>query len=201
MAEMQKKYTPKSFASLKGLKGISDALLESHFKLYEGYVNRTNKLTESLFALTKEGQAAGANPAFAEMTRRLGFEYNGMVLHEHYFGNLTPSAPKDPSAKFRKACEASFGGYDTWLADFRGVATMPGVGWAITFQNPTTGWLSNHWVTLHEDGNVAGFAPVLVMDAWEHAFVPDYKATERAKYVDAYFSNIDWEAAAARLKK
>ena len=77
---------------------------------------------------------------------------------------------------------------------------MPGVGWAITYQNPDNGWLSNHWVTLHEDGNPAGFKPILVMDAWEHAFVPDYKANERAKYVDAYFNNIDWAAAESRLK-
>src|SRR5262249_36648412 len=129
MTEAHKKYTPKSFAQLKGLKGISDALLEQHFKLYEGYVNRTNKLTDALSQLTREGQAAGTNPAFAEMTRRLGFEYNGMVLHEYYFGNLSPSAAKDAGAKFKKACEASFGNYEVWLADFRGVATMPGVGW------------------------------------------------------------------------
>ena len=84
----EKKYAPKPFPQLKGLKGISDAVLETHFKLYEGYVNRTNKLTETLVGLAKEGQAAGTNPVYAEMTRRLGFEYNGMVLHEYYFGNL-----------------------------------------------------------------------------------------------------------------
>jgi Fe-Mn family superoxide dismutase len=200
MAEAHKKYTPKNFPQLKGLKGISDGVLDTHFKLYEGYVNRTNKLTDALSQLTREGQAAGTNPAFAEMTRRLGFEYNGMVLHEYYFGNLSPSGPKDAGAKFKKACEASFGNYEVWLADFRGVATMPGVGWAITFQNPVTGWLSNHWVTLHEDGNVAGFTPIVVMDAWEHAFVPDYKPTERAKYVEAYFQNIEWDAIESRLK-
>ena len=62
------------------------------------------------------------------------------------------------------------------------------------------GWLSNHWITLHETNNIAGFTPIIVMDAWEHAFVPDYKANERAKYVEAYFSNIDWEVAESRLK-
>jgi superoxide dismutase, Fe-Mn family len=201
MAEISKKYTPKSFAHLKGLKGISDGLLESHFKLYEGYVNRTNKLTETLFGLAKEGQAAGSNPAYAEMTRRMGFEYNGMVLHEYYFGNLKPGGSGSaPSGKLKTALEASFESLEVWLADFRAIATMPGVGWAITYQNPENGWLSNHWVTLHEEGNPAGFKPVLVMDAWEHAFVPDYKPTERAKYVDAYFSNIDWGVAESRLK-
>lgn len=201
MPEQAKKYAPKSFAHLKGLKGISDGVLETHFKLYEGYVNRANKLTETLMGMAKEGQAAGSNPAYAEMTRRLPFEYNGMVLHEYYFGNLKPGGSgQSPGGKLKGALEQSFGSYDTWLADFKAAATMPGIGWAILFQDPTTGWLSNHWVTLHENGNIAGYRPILIMDAWEHAFVPDYKPTERAKYVDAYFQNIDWDAAESRLK-
>ena len=89
---------------------------------------------------------------------------------------------------------------ESWLADFRAIATMPGVGWAITYQDPSTGWLFNHWITLHNDGNPAGFKPVLVMDGWEHAFMRDYQATERAKYVDAFFKNVDWESCEQRLK-
>lgn len=201
MADIQKKYTPMQFTHLKGLKGISDAVLESHFKLYEGYVNRTNKLTELLSGMQAKGEALGSNPAYAEMTRRMGFEYNGMVLHEYYFGNMKPGGSGTPGGKLKQAMEQSFGSYENWLADFKAVGTSPGVGWAITFQDPRTGWLSNHWVTLHNDGNIAGYTPIIVMDAWEHAFVPDYKPFERAKYVDAYFQNIDFDACEARLKK
>jgi superoxide dismutase, Fe-Mn family len=201
MADIQKKYTPMQFTHLKGLKGISDAVLESHFKLYEGYVNRTNKLTELLSGLQAKGEALGSNPAYAEMTRRLGFEYNGMVLHEYYFGNMKPGATTTPGAKLKQAMEQSFGSYENWLSDFKAVGTSPGIGWAVTFQDPRTGWLSNHWITLHENGNIAGYTPIIVMDAWEHAFVPDYKPFERAKYVDAYFQNLDFEACEARLKK
>src|SRR4051794_41001806 len=166
MAEFVKKYAPKSFAHLKGLKGISDAVLEVHFKLYEGYVNRTNKLNENLAALAKEKKASGADPVYAEQSRRLGFEYNGMVLHEYYFGNMKPGGAAEPGAgKLKKAFEDSFGSYELWLADFRALATAPGVGWAIAFQNPDSGTISNHWVTLHNDGNIAGYRPILVMDA------------------------------------
>ncbi len=196
-----KKYTPMQFSNLKGLKGISDAVLETHFKLYEGYVNRTNKLTETLKGMADKGEAAGTNPMYAEMSRRLGFEYNGMVLHEYYFGNMKPGGNTTPPANLKQAMEESFGSFESWLADFKAIATMPGIGWAVTFQDPRTGWLSNHWITLHETNNIAGFTPIIVMDAWEHAFVPDYKANERGKYVEAYFSNIDYEACAARLKK
>jgi superoxide dismutase, Fe-Mn family len=194
----EKKYTPLKFPELKGLTGISDAVLETHFKLYEGYVNRANKLTETLAGLAAKGEAAGTNPIYAELTRRLGFEYNGMVLHEYYFGNLKPGGTP-PGERFKRAAEASFGSFEAWLTDFKAVATMPGIGWAVTFQDPRNGWLSNHWITLHETNTIAGFTPIVVLDAWEHAFVPDYKANERAKYVEAYFSNVHYEAAETRL--
>ena len=187
---------------LSGLNGISDQTLEMHFKLYEGYVKETNHLTEKLDEFLKDGQVDQEEmPAYSELTRRLGFEYNGMVLHEYYFDNLTRrgSEPLGDSA-FSKAVEASFGNYQTWKADFVGIGKMRGVGWAICYQNPSNGRLSNHWITLHEVGNVAGFMPVLVMDVWEHAFLLDYKPAERAKYVEAFFANINWTAVEARIK-
>jgi Fe-Mn family superoxide dismutase len=198
-----KKYAEHDFSKVRGLTGISDNQIAEHLKLYAGYVKRTNALTEKLFAMCGEGKASGADPVYAELTRRMGFEYNGKILHEYYFSNLTGGAQAEPPSggKLRKAIEASFGGkYDAWLADFRAIATMPGVGWAILYQDPTNGWLSNHWVTLHNDGNPAGFTPILVMDGWEHAFMRDYQATERAKYVDAFFKNVNWQACEGRLK-
>jgi Fe-Mn family superoxide dismutase len=100
-----------------------------------------------------------------------------------------------------KAAEASFGNYGIWKADFVGIGKMRGVGWAICYQNPANGRLSNHWITLHETGNVAGFAPILVMDVWEHAFLLDYKPAERPKYIEAFFSNIAWNTVENRLEK
>ena len=196
-----KKYAPKDFSKVRGLNGISDKQVEEHLKLYEGYVKRTNALTEKLFAMASEGKASGADPVYAELSRRLGFEYSGMINHEYYFANLTGGAQAEPPAggKLRKAIEASFGKYETWLADFRAIATMPGVGWAMLFQDPKTGWLSNHWISLHMDNVPVGFEPILVMDGWEHAFMRDYLATERAKYVDAFFKNVNWETAEKRV--
>jgi Fe-Mn family superoxide dismutase len=95
---------------------------------------------------------------------------------------------------------SSFGSYEIWKADFVGIGKMRGVGWAICYENPKNGRLSNHWITLHETGNVAGYNPVLVMDVWEHAFLLDYKPAERPKYIEAFFTNIDWNAVEKRLK-
>ena len=191
--------------NLSGLKGISDQTLEMHFKLYEGYVKETNKLTERINEFISDGNVDQEEmPAYSELTRRLGFEYNGMVLHEYYFDNLISgggTGDPDRASQFLKAAEASFGNYDIWKADFVGIGKMRGVGWAICYQNPANGRISNHWITLHETGNVAGFNPILVMDVWEHAFLLDYKPAERPKYIEAFFSNINWNTVEERLKK
>ena len=189
--------------NLSNLQGISDKTLEMHFKLYEGYVKETNKLNEKIAEFVKGGKVDQEEFAeYSELNRRLGFEYNGMVLHEYYFENLTKGGSKKPGqgSSFVKAAEDSFGTYDRWKLDFSSVGKMRGVGWAMCYANPHSGRLSNHWVSLHEHGNVAGFIPVLVMDVWEHAYLLDYKPAERASYVEAFFSNIDWKAAEKRLQ-
>lgn len=189
---------------LSGLSGISDRTLEMHFKLYEAYVKETNRLNERIGAMLADGEIdPEEQPAYSELSRRLGFEYNGMVLHELYFGNLKKGGSSEPpaSSAFARAAAESFGSFATWKTDFVGTGKMRGVGWAICSQNPANGRLSNHWVTLHEVGNVAGFLPVLVMDVWEHAFLLDYKPAERPQYIEAFFRNVDWGAATSRLAK
>jgi superoxide dismutase, Fe-Mn family len=196
-------YKAKQFP-LSGLKGISDETLEMHFKLYEGYVKETNKLNEKLAEFLKDGKVDQEEfPAYSEITRRLGFEYNGMVLHEYYFENMKKDGSVDPDSKssFHQAAEKSFGSYKTWKTDFAGVGKMRGVGWAICYQNPANNAISNHWIELHETGNVSGFIPILVMDVWEHAFILDYKPAERPKYIEAFFTNINWDVVNQRLKK
>lgn len=195
-------YAAKTF-NLSGLSGISDKTLQVHFKLYEGYVTNTNILNEKIADLSKGDITANEMPVYSELTRRLGFEYNGMVLHEYYFGNLKSGGSGDPdkTSAFAQAAEASFGSYEAWKKNFVTTGKMRGVGWAATYQDPASGRLSNHWINLHETGNVAGFTPILIMDVWEHAFLLDYAPADRPKYIEAFFSNIDWDAVSARLKK
>ena len=200
--ESNRIYRPKQF-NLSGLKGISDQTLEMHFKLYEGYVKETNNLQEKIAAILKDGKVDQEEmPAYSELTRRLGFEYNGMVLHEYYFENLknTGAAKPDRSSAFMKAAEDCFGTYDMWKLDFCSVGKMRGVGWAVCSLNPASRRLSNHWISLHEHGHVAGFIPLLVMDVWEHAYLLDYKPAERASYIEAFFANVAWKAVEKRLQ-
>jgi superoxide dismutase, Fe-Mn family len=196
-------YTPYKqldFSHLKNLNGISDKTLEVHLGLYAGYVTNTNTLNARVIELTEQGKSG--TPEYAELKRRYGFEYNGMRLHEYYFGNLKAGAGQmNESGALAKKLAEVYGNLDIWRNDFTKVGSMRGVGWAILYQDPMTKTLSNHWVTLHEDGNIAGFTPLLVMDVWEHAWLLDYKPADRPKYIEAFFSNVDWSAVENRLLK
>ncbi len=183
---------------LTGLVGLSDEQIKQHEKLYNGYVTNVNKLNVELAELVSTGKEGTAD--FSELKRRLGFEYNGMRLHELYFGNMKAGGGPlaSSSALYAKLVE-SFGSFESWEKDFKATAKMRGVGWAILYQDPVSKTLSNHWVSMHEEGHPVGFIPVLVMDIWEHAFTVDYKPTERPKYIDAFFANLDWAACESRL--
>jgi Fe-Mn family superoxide dismutase len=194
-------YEPRPF-DLRGLRGISNQTIAMHLALYQGYVKATNDLTERIASLVhKDGIERNEAPEYSELKRRLGFEYNGMILHELYFENLIAGGAGDlePRSAFAKSAEVSFGSVDRWRSDFIGVSGMRGVGWAICYQNPANRRLSNHWVSLHDVGNVAGFRPILVMDIWEHAYLLDYAPSQRARYLDAFFENMNWPVVTRRL--
>jgi Fe-Mn family superoxide dismutase len=196
-------YTEQKFDHLKGLDGISDDQITEHLALYGGYVKQVNALNQELADLRKRGRASGKDHEFAELTRRLGFEYNGMILHEYYFSNLRPGAqPKPPaSSKIAQGLTESFGSVEQWRSDFNAIGGMRGIGWVVLCQDPVTRGLTNYWVTLHEIGVPASFKPLVVLDVWEHAFMRDYKATDKGQYLDAFFRNIDWETVDQRVQE
>jgi superoxide dismutase, Fe-Mn family len=195
-------YQAKSF-DLGGLAGISDGQLIEHLELYAGYVKQVNALTKELAEIHSEKRATGKDLGLAEGTRRLAYEYDGMVLHEHYFSNLKPGGA--PRLSDRQACgralAETYGSVDRWQENFKALGGIRGVGWVILFQDPLTGRLTNYWVSLHQDGIPARCKPLLVMDVWEHAFMRDYRASERLRYVDAFFTNIDWTTVERRFNE
>jgi len=196
----EREYTPKKWALQDLQGGISNETLEIHFGLYAGYVKNTNLLNQQIADLTAAGKASGADPGFAELVRRLGFEYNGMRLHEYYFDNLTSHAkPLSESSTTGKALGEAFGSVETFRKQFSAIGGMRGIGWAMLLRDPMNGRLSNHWITMHEEGNVAGFEPILVMDLWEHAYFRDFKPADKGKYVEAFFANVDWDTVDRRL--
>lgn len=189
-------YAPKDFGKLVGMEGFSETLLKNHFTLYQGYVTNTNKVSDALGAMLAEGKTA--TPEYAELKRRFGWEWNGMRLHELYFGNMGGKGALDPASRLGKAVAKEFGGADKWEADFRAAGAMRGIGWVVLYQDKEGGRLFNQWVNEHDVGNPSGAIPVLVMDVFEHAFMVDY-GLKRADYIAAFMKNVDWKAAEARL--
>lgn len=189
-------YEAKDYSKLVGMAGFSEALIKNHFTLYQGYVTNTNKVLDTLAQMAKDDKAATYE--FAELTRRLGWEFNGMRLHEYYFENLGGTAPLDPASKLAKKLAEDFGSVEAWEKQFRAVGAMRGIGWAVLYQDSVSGKLINFWINEHDVANPAGCTPLLIMDVFEHAFMLDY-GLKRADYIEAFFRNIDWQAVAARL--
>lgn len=186
-------YEAKNYDHLIGTPGFSDALLKNHFTLYQGYVTNTNKLLDLL--KTKE---LGTSE-YSELQRRLGWEWNGMRLHELYFGNMANGGRAPSETKLREKIEENFGSSDDWKKNFIETGKMRGIGWVVLYQDNETGRLFNTWINEHDLGHLAGCTPILVMDVFEHAFMLDY-GLKRADYIEAFWNAIDWEALENRLR-
>jgi len=190
-------FTAKDYAKLLGMPGFSETLLKNHFTLYQGYVANTNKVLDALAALLKDGKTGV--PEFAELKRRLGWEFDGMRLHEYYFENLGGKKALDKNGRLARKLAEDFGSYEAWEKDFKGVGSMRGIGWAVLYQDSASGKLINFWINEHDGGHPAGCSPILIMDVFEHAFMLDF-GLKRADYIETFFKNIDWSAVEARLR-
>jgi Fe-Mn family superoxide dismutase len=190
-------YTAKDYAKLIGMPGFSETLLKNHFTLYQGYVTNTNKVLDALAQMAADGRTG--TPEYAELKRRLGWEWDGMRLHEYYFENLGGKSPLNPNGKLGKKLVESFGSIEAWEKDFRATGAMRGIGWVVLYEDLANGRLINFWINEHDTGHAAGCRPLLIMDVFEHAFMIDY-GLKRADYIEAFFKNIDWAAVESRVK-
>jgi len=190
-------YQAMNFEKLLGTEGFSNQLLTNHFTLYNGYVNNTNKLMDEIAELDKQGKAG--TPQFAELKRRFGWEFDGMRLHELYFENMAKGgvAPEANGKLFKKIAE-DFGSVENCTRQFKAVGAMRGIGWTILYYDAVGNKLFNTWINEHDTGHLAGTAPLLVMDVFEHAFMSDY-GLKRADYIEAFFKAIDWAVVAKRF--
>ncbi len=191
------KYQAMNFEKLLGTEGFSNQLLTNHFTLYGGYVTNTNKLIEELADLEKQGKAG--TPQYAEMKRRFGWEFDGMRLHELYFGNMVKGGSSlHKGSKFQAKIAEDFGSFENWEKVFKSTGAMRGIGWAILYYDPAGNQLFNTWINEHDAGHLAATTPILIMDVFEHAFMIDY-GLKRADYIEAFFKAIDWTVAQKRF--
>ncbi len=190
-------YTAKDYSKLIGMEGFSETLFKNHFTLYQGYVTNTNKVLDTLAQMLKDDKTGA--PEFAELKRRLGWEFNGMRLHEYYFENLGGKTPLDRNGRLAKKIAEDFGSYEVWEKDFKAVGAMRGIGWVVLYQDTANKKFINFWINEHDISHPAGCNPILIMDVFEHAFMLDY-GLKKADYIVAFFKNINWSAVEARLK-
>ncbi|KKT61900.1 MAG: Superoxide dismutase, Fe-Mn family [Candidatus Giovannonibacteria bacterium GW2011_GWC2_44_8] len=192
-------FEQKNFDHLLGTPGFSDTLLKCHFTLYQGYVINFNKLNDILVAIERDGKFG--TPEYAELNRRLGWEFNGMRLHELYFGNMTKEEKAlDPNSALGLAIAKEWGAPEIWKKDFISIGAMRGIGWAIMYLDGESGHLFNVWVNEHDVGHFAGCRPIIVMDVFEHAYILDY-GIKKGDYIEAFFRAIGWQTAEERLTR
>ena len=183
-------FTPKTF-TIPELTGISAKNIEEHLKLYKGYVTNANLILNKIneYGGNREGNAY----AISEILRRFAFEFDGMRNHEIYFSQLEggPCTLADDS-EFKKALINQVMDFDIFLTNFKALAMTRGVGWAMLYYDKQSSKFLATWVEEQHLGHLTGLTPLLALDMWEHAYVYDYPTSEKKKYIDAFFANLNW---------
>jgi Fe-Mn family superoxide dismutase len=170
------------------LDGISRETIESHYKLYEGYVAKRNEILRKL-ADVDLSTANGTYSELRELKVELTFAVGGIKNHELYFEHLGGDGG-DPTGAVGDLIRRDFGSAAAWRADLR--ATGLGArGWAWTAYDWDEGRLFNYIGDAQNTFPVWNATPLVALDVYEHSYWLDYR-TDRGSYIDAFFENLDW---------
>jgi Fe-Mn family superoxide dismutase len=178
------------------LNGISEKMIVSHHENnYGGAVKNLNKAEQQLAQVNTDTPpfvVAGLHQS--EVTFR-----NSKTLHEAYFGNLGGNGKR--SGAIDKALAEAYGSVARWEEHFRALGTGlgGGSGWAILELELTTGDLRIAW-SGHHTQTLATAYPLLVLDMYEHSYHMDFGAAA-ARYIDAFFANVNWDEVNRRLER
>ncbi len=187
-------YMAKSF-NIPKLTGISEKQVEEHLKLYAGYIKHTNLIAEKITELEKEEK--DNSYMINELSRRLGFEWDGMKLHEYYFHSIEDGAqPLSSDSTLGKKISEQYGSFERWLESASKMCLTRGIGWVVLYYEPAEDRLIMKWIDEHQMGHLAGLQIIMVIDVWEHAYMVDYLPGEKKDYVKSYLSNINWKIVA-----
>lgn len=195
-------YTARTF-DLPALQGISEKQLKVHLALYEGYVKHVNLIMETLKSYASYGDKAtdGDKLAIAELRRRMGFEFDGMRMHECYFSQFEGGAKSlDESSALAQLAKERYGDAGI-IGHVKGVAATRGIGWVVVYADPVGKTLHTTFVADHELGQLAGLPIILALDLWEHAYMVDYVPAEKMNYIGAFFANVNWGVIEERFTK
>lgn len=183
-------YEAKTF-DIPEVDGISKKTMDEHVGLYQGYVKNFNAIKAEMDVLMPQ---MDTHPhALAELQRRLSFEFGGMRLHEHYFPQFEGGATAlDASSTFGQEVVKEVRSTEQLIAWMRGVAGMRGPGWAILYWDPVGTCFQVGFTGEQHQGHFVTLPIILALDVWEHAFILDYGAQGKGKYLDAFFKGLNW---------
>ena len=183
---------------LPELQGISQKQLDVHLALYKGYVKNLNLLNQTLADLMQDSEKNAY--ALSEVKRRLAFEFDGMRMHEHYFSQWERGTKElDANSALATSLVRQYGSFDAFLSEFKAVGMMRGIGWSTLYFDSKAGVFHTAWVADHEVGQLSGLSIILAMDMWEHAYMVDYVPADKKNYIDAFFSNLNWDVISSRF--
>lgn len=189
-------FTEQKF-NIPTLDGISEKTITEHLKLYSGYVKHANLILEKMKSMNPETDQY----AMAETQRRFAFEFDGMRNHELYFSQFEGgSTSPDTLETLRPAIESTWGSFETWFQSFNTLAMTRGVGWAILYFDKKTNTLLQTWIEEQHIGHLTGVDIILALDMWEHSYMLDYVPSEKKKYIDSFFKNLNWNVIEKRFR-
>ena len=195
---MYSTYETKKF-DLPLLEGISEKSVEEHIGLYQGYVKNFNAISGAMEDLVKDSEKNAH--ALSELVRRRSFEFGGMRLHEHYVAQWE-GGPSELTTKgsLAKALEKDCGGIETAVKQIKSVGLMRGPGWSILYFDPEVQKFLIGFSGEQHQGHFVTLPIILALDVWEHAFILDYGAQGKGKYIDTFFKNLNWDVIEKRFE-
>ncbi len=190
-------YETRTFA-LPKLDGISEKSVAEHLGLYAGYVKNFNAISSKLVEYASDTEKNAH--ALSELIRRKSFEFDGMRLHEYYFEQFEGGAQElNKDSALAKKIEKE---YKTYFTEYlKAIGNMRGPGWAILYFDPVAKEFQAGFVGEQHQGHFATLPIILALDVWEHAFLLDYGAQGKGKYIDAFFKNLNWEVLEKRFEQ
>jgi superoxide dismutase, Fe-Mn family len=192
-------YEPKTF-SFPELDGISKKTMDEHIGLYQGYVKNFNAISALLPEYAKDSEKNAH--ALAELIRRRSFEFGGMRLHELYFPQLEGGATAlDPNSPFSKQLEKEYQKAEHLVPYLKAIGNIRGPGWAILYWDPVAQQFLAGFSGEQHQGHFVTLPIILALDVWEHAFILDYGAQGKGKYMDAFFKNLNWGVIEKRFEE
>ena len=176
---------------------ISGKIMELHHdKHHAAYVKGANKALEQM----AEAREKDDFTRIAALEKSLAFNLSGHVLHTHFWTNLTPKGGDRPHGELAAAIDHDFGGFERFQKQMVGAAsTIMGSGWAALTWDPLGKRLMTVQIYDHQSNVNQGGAPILVLDAWEHAFYLQYQ-NRKEEFFEAVWNVWNWEDAAQRFE-